>query len=69
MGTAWKGRRTTTRSFIGTDRQSDEQKVDRDPGRPGVRLQLAQLRAVSEVYAADDAKEKFVRDFVAPGPR
>jgi catalase-peroxidase len=25
----------------------------------------AQLRAIAEVYAADDAKEKFVRDFVA----
>ena len=25
----------------------------------------AQLRANAEVYAADDAKEKFVRDFVA----
>jgi len=24
----------------------------------------SQLRAISEVYAADDAKEKFVRDFV-----
>src|SRR4029078_11916317 len=24
----------------------------------------AQLRAIAEVYAADDAKEKFVRDFV-----
>ena len=25
----------------------------------------SQLRALSEVYACDDAKEKFVRDFVA----
>ena len=25
----------------------------------------SELRAVSEVYASDDAKEKFVRDFVA----
>ena len=25
----------------------------------------AQLRAISEVYASDDAHEKFVRDFVA----
>jgi len=25
----------------------------------------SQLRALAEVYAADDAKEKFVRDFVA----
>jgi catalase-peroxidase len=25
----------------------------------------SQLRAISEVYGSDDAKEKFVRDFVA----
>ena len=25
----------------------------------------SQLRAIAEVYAGDDAKEKFVRDFVA----
>jgi catalase-peroxidase len=25
----------------------------------------SQLRAIAEVYACDDAKEKFVRDFVA----
>ena len=25
----------------------------------------SELRAVSEVYASDDAKEKFLRDFVA----
>lgn len=25
----------------------------------------SELRAVAEVYASDDAKEKFVRDFVA----
>jgi catalase-peroxidase len=29
----------------------------------------SQLRAIAEVYACDDAKEKFVRDFVAPGTR
>ncbi len=25
----------------------------------------SELRAIAEVYASDDAKEKFVRDFVA----
>jgi catalase-peroxidase len=25
----------------------------------------SQLRAIAEVYASDDAKEKFIRDFVA----
>jgi catalase-peroxidase len=29
----------------------------------------AQLRAIAEVYAADDAQEKFVRDFVAAWTR
>lgn len=29
----------------------------------------SQLRALSEVYASADAGEKFVKDFVAPGPR
>ena len=29
----------------------------------------AELRAVAEVYAADDAREKFVRDFVAAWDR
>ena len=31
----------------------------------GVPLERAQLRALAEVYACDDAKEKLVRDFVA----
>ena len=29
----------------------------------------SQLRAIAEVYACDDAKEKFVRDFVAAWTR
>jgi catalase-peroxidase len=50
--------------FIGTDRATDRQKWT------ATRTDLvfgsnAQLRAISEVYAADDAKEKFVNDFVA----
>jgi len=38
--------------------------VDRHPCRPGLRLSTSELRALAEVYASDDAKEKFVRDFV-----
>ena len=46
---------------------------DRKTGAPkwtGTRVDLvfgsnSQLRALAEVYAQDDAKEKFVRDFVA----
>jgi hypothetical protein len=38
--------------------------LDRDADRPGVRLQLPAAGAV-EVYASDDADEKFVHDFIA----
>jgi catalase-peroxidase len=31
----------------------------------GLFIAHSQLRALAEVYASDDAKEKFVRDFVA----
>jgi catalase-peroxidase len=64
MGTAWKqvddeGDET----FVGTDRATDKQKWT------ATRTDLvfgsnAQLRALSEVYAANDAGEKFVKDFV-----
>ena len=65
MGTAWKqvddeGDET----FVGTDRATDEQKWT------ATRTDLvfgsnAQLRALSEVYAAEDSGEKFVKDFIA----
>jgi catalase-peroxidase len=64
MGTAWKqvddeGDET----FVGTDRATDERKWT------ATRTDLvfgsnAQLRALSEVYAAEDAGEKFVADFI-----
>ena len=43
---------------------------DRGTRWTGTRVDLvfgsnSQLRALAEVYAQDDAKEKFVRDFVA----
>jgi catalase-peroxidase len=38
--------------------------VDRHARRP-VFGSNSQLRAIAEVYACDDAKEKFVHDFVA----
>ena len=65
MGTAWRevdGRGDEV--FIGTCRRTDEEKWT------ATRTDLvfgsnAQLRALSEVYAADDAKRKFVDDFVA----
>jgi catalase-peroxidase len=62
MRTAWKPE--SDHVFVGTDRASDEQRWT------ATRVDLAfgsnsQLRAVSEVYAAEDAKEKFVKDFIA----
>jgi len=64
MGTVWKPTSETAETFEGRDRQSGELKWT------GTRVDLvfgsnSQLRALSEVYAQDDAKDKFVRDFVA----
>jgi catalase-peroxidase len=61
MGTAWKPE--SDHVFIGTDRNTDERKWT------ATRVDLvfgsnSQLRAVAEVYAAADAGEKFVDDFV-----
>ena len=65
MGTAWKVvAESGDEEFVGTDRRTDQRKWT------ATRTDLvfgsnSQLRAISEVYAAADAKEKFVRDFVA----
>jgi len=64
MGTIWKPTSETAETFEGRDRKSGDLKWT------GTRVDLvfgsnSQLRALSEVYAQDDAKEKFVRDFVA----
>ena len=65
MGTAWKVvDESGDQEFAGTDRATDQQKWT------ATRTDLvfgsnSQLRAISEVYAADDAREKFVRDFIA----
>ena len=61
MGVTWKA---TDDSQETLRRDLGQGEVDRDSGRPGVRVEL-QLRALAEVYASDDAKEKFVADFVA----
>jgi catalase-peroxidase len=64
MGTAWKQvSEASDEEFVGTDRASGAQKWTAS------RTDLvfgsnSQLRAISEVYASDDAGEKFVRDFV-----
>jgi catalase-peroxidase len=64
MGTTWKATPADEEVFEGRDRVSGELKWT------ATRVDLvfgsnAQLRALAEVYAQDDAKEKFVRDFVA----
>jgi catalase-peroxidase len=64
MSTEWKVSASTENVYEGRDRATGEVKwtataVDLIFGSN------AQLRAVSEVYACDDAQEKFVRDFVA----
>ncbi|MEZ4413974.1 MAG: catalase/peroxidase HPI [Gemmatimonadales bacterium] len=64
MGTTWKATSDTKDAFEGRDRTTGKVKWT------ATRVDLvfgsnSQLRALAEVYAADDAKEKFVRDFVA----
>jgi catalase-peroxidase len=64
MGTEWKASSTTEGAFEGLDRATGELKWT------ATRVDLifgsnSQLRAVAEVYAANDSKEKFVKDFVS----
>jgi catalase-peroxidase len=64
MGTVWKPVSDKGDIFEGRDRKTDKVKWT------GTRVDLifgsnSQLRALAEVYAQDDAKEKFVKDFVA----
>ena len=63
MGTAWKVSTDSEGVYEGRDRGTGELKWT------GTAVDLifgsnSQLRALAEVYAGDDAKEKFVRDFV-----
>ncbi len=64
MGTVWKASSEAGDVFEGRDRTTGE------PKWTGTRVDLvfgsnAQLRALSEAYACDDAQKKFVTDFVA----
>jgi len=64
MGTEWKAVSDAKDVFEGRDRKTGEVKWT------GARVDLifgsnSQLRAIAEVYACDDSKEKFVKDFVA----
>ena len=63
MRTVWKPVGDDTYLFEGHDRKTNELKWK------ATRIDLlfgsnSQLRAIVEVYAQDDNKEKFVRDFV-----
>src|SRR5271157_548514 len=64
MSTTWKATSENNDVFEGRDRATDELKWT------GTRVDLifgsnSQLRAIAEVYACGDSKEKFLHDFIA----
>ena len=64
MNTKWQPHATADDAFEGRDRATDEIKWT------GTRADLvfganSELRAIAEVYACDDSKDMFVKDFVA----
>lgn len=64
MNTAWKAMDDSKELYLGSDRKTGQ------PKWTATRADLvfgsnAELRAVAEVYASEDGKEKFVKDFVA----
>ncbi len=64
MGTEWNPSKEEEGTYVGSDRKTGKAKWT------ATRVDLvfgsnSQLRALAEVYAQDDAKEKFVNDFVA----
>ncbi|PBC67470.1 catalase-peroxidase [Streptomyces sp. TLI_235] len=64
LGTTWKSTSEDAHTFEGRDAATGEVKWT------GTRADLvfgsnSELRALAEVYASDDAKQKFVEDFVA----
>ena len=64
MDTVWSPMADDPDTYEGHDRDTGDQKWT------GSRVDLvfgsnSELRAVAEVYASDDAQEKFVHDFVA----
>ena len=63
MGTKWEPSSAAATTFTGRDRATDQ------PRWTATRVDLifgshSQLRALAELYAADDAQETFVKDFV-----
>ena len=64
MNTKWQPSSTSEGVYEGRDRKTGELKWT------GTRVDLifgshSQLRALAEVYASDDSKEKFVKEFAA----
>ena len=64
IGTAWTATSESEDVFEGRDRQTGQSRWT------GTRVDLifgssSELRALAEVYACNDAEQKFVRDFVA----
>ncbi|MDE3236096.1 MAG: catalase/peroxidase HPI [Bacteroidota bacterium] len=64
LGTTWKAADPVQQGFFGTDRATGDLKWT------ATRADLifgsnSELRAIAEVYACEDAHEKFVKDFVA----
>ena len=64
MGTKWAAASQDASHYEGRDRATGELKWT------ATRVDLvfgsnSRLRALAEVYASDDAREKFVRDFIA----
>jgi len=64
MNVAWKAANEDKELYLGIDRKTGQ------PKWSATRADLvfgshAELRAVAEVYASADAKEKFVTDFIA----
>jgi catalase-peroxidase len=63
IGTAWRPSASEANVYEGRDRATGDLKWTATAADL-VFGAHSQLRALSEVYACDDAKEKFVRDFV-----
>jgi catalase-peroxidase len=64
MNTTWKEENKSEQTFIGTDRKNKKTKWK------GTRVDLilgsnSQLRALAEVYACEDSKDKFINDFIS----
>ena len=65
MGTEWKPSASAENVYEGRDRATGDVEVDRHRRRPRLRFATPSSARIAEVYASDDAQEKFVRDFVA----